>query len=331
MTANVERMMYCGATPWHGIGTKIEHPMPSAAAIQLAGLDWEVDVAPIVTDDKLRTGVDRYRVTRRVTDQAILGVVKKGWRPIQNKEAFELFDSVLGEAHAVYSDAGSLQGGSKVFITAKLPEPILVGPKKDPIDRYILLSNAHDGTRPLQMLFTPVRVVCCNTLNLALSKHKEGDDEVTKLAPRIAISHSALYKQREMKKKEAIRVMGRAHRWYQTFGDFAAFTSSQQLNGAQVKNIIAEVFPPNKKKEVTPTIVGHRTEVERLFVDGQGHRESGIGGSAWALVNAFAEYADHRWAGMGKGDATDRSYSILMGGSKGLKARSTRAIEEAIA
>src|SRR5690606_7560347 len=124
---------------------------------------------------------------------------------IQNRDAFRLFDSVLGEAQAFYSEAGSLQGGSKVFITAKLPEPILVGAAKDPVDRYILLSNAHDGTRPLQMLFTPVRVVCCNTLNLALSKR--GDDEKTRFAPRVAISHRVMAQTRELQKQHAIKVM----------------------------------------------------------------------------------------------------------------------------
>lgn len=328
MTANVERMMYSGQVPWHGVGTKIDGPVGSAQAIQLAGLDWDVDVAPIVTDDQVRTGVDEYRVTRRRTDEVILGIVKRGWKPIQNRDAFKLFDSVLGEAKAFYTDAGSLQGGSKVFITVKLPEPILVGKAKDPVDRYMLLSNAHDGTRPLQMLFTPVRVVCCNTLNLALSK--KGDDEKTKLAPRVSISHSVLSRTLELQKAQAIKVMGAAHRWYETFGDWTNFISSRQLNGAQVKNIIAEVFPPNKKKEVTPAIIGHRHEVERLFVEGKGHETAGVAGTGWALLNAFTEYADHSWASHGKGGPSDRSYSILMGGSKGLKARATKSVAEAV-
>lgn len=328
MTANVERMMFVGQTPWHGVGTKIESPVSSAEAIKLAGLDWDVDVAPIITNDQVRTNVDEYRVTRRRTDEAILGVVKRGWKPIQNREAFRIFDAVLGEQQAFYNDAGSLQGGSKVFITAKLPEPILVGPAKDPVDRYLLLSNAHDGTRPLQMLFTPVRVVCCNTLNLALSK--AGDDEKTKLAPRAAISHQVMARTRELQKAHAIKVMGQAYRWYQTFGDWTSFIASKQVNVAQVKNVVAEVFPPNKKKEVTPAIIGHRVEVERLFAEGRGNDTPGVAGTAWALLNAFTEYADHSWACRGKGDATDRSYSILMGGSKGLKARATKSINELV-
>jgi phage/plasmid-like protein (TIGR03299 family) len=330
MTANVERMMYTGQTPWHGVGTKIENPMGSAEAIKLAGLDWDVDVAPIITDDQVQTNVDEYRVTRRRTDEAILGVVSRGWKPIQNRDAFKLFDRVLGEGKAFYNDAGSLQGGSKVFITAKLPEPILVGSAKDPVDRYILLSNAHDGTRPLQMLFTPVRVVCCNTLNLALDV-KNGNDETTKLAPRVAISHRVMAQTLELQKAHAIKVMGAAHRWYETFGDWTNFIASRQLNVAQVKNIVAEVFPPNKKKEVTPAIIGHRTEVERLFVDGKGHETAGVAGTGWALLNAFTEYADHSWASRGKGVASDRSYSILMGGSKGLKNRATKVITECVA
>lgn len=332
MSADVETMMYAGEVPWHGIGKAVPADVTAEQAIKLAELDWDVETAPIVTNDQKRTAVDDYRVTRRVQDNCILGVVPKNFKPIQNRDAFGLFDRVVGTGRAIYHTAGSLQNGSKVFILAKLPGMLEVGKgigKTDDVEKYLLLSNAHDGTRPLQMLFTPVRVVCSNTLGMALMR-KEADDAETfhAIPPRVSIRQNA---KAELKLKEAERIMGKALQYYEKFGDFAGCLYAKQLGGSQVVNIIDEVFPPNKRKEVTPAILGHRTAVEDLFVSGKGHDR--IAGSAWALLNAFAEYADHSY-GVRKAlrtkDPSDRSYSILMGGAKGLKQRATKVISEAV-
>lgn len=329
MPAAIDTMMYAGQVPWHGIGTALPMEVNAEQAIKLAGLDWDVEKAPIVTDDQKRTGVDEWRVTRRMTDNAILGVVRRNFKPIQNRDAFKMFDNVVGPGKAVYHTAGALMGGSKVWILAKLPGVITIGGKDD-VERYLLLSNAHDGTRPLQMLFTPVRVVCANTLGIALSRSKgideSGEESWDKFAPRVTVRHN---KKAEAAIKESERVMKRALEYYEKFGDFANFLNAKQINVAQANNIISEVFPPNKKKEITPTIFYHRSEVTRLFDEGKGHEK--IAGSAWALFNAFAEYADHGYAARGAKEAADRSYSVWMGGAKGLKQRATRAISDLIA
>lgn len=336
MSANVETMMYAGEVPWHGLGTSLPLEVSSEEAIRLSGLDWDVELASIVTDDQKRTGVDQYRVTRRTTDNLILGVVKSTFKPIQNRAAFGMFDGVVGTGRAIYHTAGALQNGSKVWILAKLPGAMVIG-GKDEVDRYLLLSNAHDGTRPLQMLFTPVRVVCANTLGVALGRRKEdmvedegGEEKEAwdRWAPRVAIRQNA---KAEQKMKEAERCMKKALQYYEKFGDFANFLASTQLRNNQVGNIVAEVFPPNKKKELTPTIMYHRGEVFRLFEEGKGHDQ--IAGSAWALFNAFAEYADHSWAfrSVRTDDSTeqqvqDRSYSVWMGGARSLKQRATKSL-----
>lgn len=324
MVANVETMMYAGEVPWHGIGTRVADNVNSEQAMQLAGLDWTVSTAPIVTNDDKRTGVDAYRVTRRDTDNVILGVVKRSFKPIQNVEAFRMFDNII-DNRPLYHTAGSLQGGSKVFITAKIKEPLIVGKDQgadDQVDRYLLLSNAHDGTRPLKMLFTPVRVVCSNTLSIALDV-KNSSDKVTRLSPSVSIRHTNVTKHQI---KEAERVMKRALKWYEKFGEFSNYLASKQLRSTDVNNVIGAVFPPNAKFEVTPTVSKHRTEVSRLFTDGIGHEK--IAGSAWALFNAFTQYADHTLALKGATEPGDRSYSILIGGAKGLKSRATKVIND---
>lgn len=328
MTANIENMMYVGEVPWHGVGTLVEGEVDSVTAIKLAGLDWDVETAPIVTNDHKRTGIDRWRVTRRVTDNLILGVVRKGYTPIQNREAFQLMDGIIGNKQATYHTAGSLEGGSKVFMLAKIPEPIQVGKgvgPTDDVERYILVANSHDGTRPLQAIFTPVRVVCSNTLNLALNLKGEEVPADLKLAPRVTVRHTPSSKTRI---REAERTMKSALLYYKRFGDFAQFLYSKQVASQIVTNIISTVFPPNQKMEVTPTVAEHRAAVAGLFTDGKGHER--IAGSAWALLNAFTEYADHSISLRKAKTPEDRSYSILMGGSKGLKNRATKVIAEAV-
>jgi phage/plasmid-like protein (TIGR03299 family) len=328
MSAEVEAMMYAGEVPWHGLGTAIPMEVTSEEAIKLAGLDWEVETAPIISNDQKRTAVEDWRITRRITDNAVLGVVKKNFTPIQNRDAFKMFDAVNGRKEAIYHTAGSLRGGSKVWILAKLPEVIEVGKgvsaSPDEVQQYLLLSNSHDGTLPLQMLFTPVRVVCSNTLSLAL--HRLGDDdELQKTVPRVTIRHT---RNADRAMKEASKVMGRALAYYKQFGDFAGFLHSRQVNQQQVDNIIGLAFPPNKKKIVTPTVLQHRLGVENLFTEGAGHDK--IAGSAWALLNAFAEYADHSYSLRSAKAPEDRSYSIWMGGAKGLKQRAEKLIVEAV-
>lgn len=330
MPADVESMMYEGAVPWHGIGKQVLEAQRSQDAIVIAGLDWDVETAPIVSADHKRTAVDDYRITRRMTDNCVLGVVKKSFCPIQNRDAFKLFDTVVGEKRAVYHTAGSLQGGSKVFIVAKMPEVMEIGKSigsVDEVERYLLLSNAHDGTRPLQMIVTPVRVVCSNTLALALSK--ESEDDVTAMAPRISIRHTRW--SIDSGTKEATRIMKAAYKYYETFGNFSEFLYRRQLKSEQVSQIVSTVFPPNKKMEVTPAIANYRAQVIRLFDEGKGHDRPGVRGSAWAMLNAFTEYADHKYALKGAKEAQDRSYSVLMGGAKGLKNRATKIMAQLVA
>lgn len=325
-------MSFQNMKPWQGAGTELPPDISAEQAMKLAKLDWDVETAPIITNDQKRTDVDRWRVTRRVQDNTILGVVHKGYKPIQNRDAFGLFDRVVSTGRMTpWTAAGELAGGSKVFIVSRLPGMMEIGKGVGPVDeveRYLLLANSHDGSYPLRMVFTPVRVMCENTLALALHTEKSGD-KITKIAPQVAVKHT---KGNELQMRVAEKTMGAALRYYEKFGDFAGCLYSKQLGSDQVRGIVETVFPPNKHKEVTPNIVGHRTSVERLFVEGKGHEK--IAGSAWALLNAFAEYADHGYSlkkdKEGSVDFGARSKSIWMGGAKVLKNKATEAISKAV-
>ena len=167
MSANVETMFYTREKPWHGLGTRVENALDSKEALVAAGLDWKVIQKPIMTDDGNR--IPGFKVNVRDTDQQILGVVTDRYKVVQNEDAFAFTDQLLGEGVS-YETAGSLQNGRRIWMLAKLPQRYIIS--GDEIEPYLVFMNAHDGTGAIKAAMTPIRVVCQNTLNLALSSAK---------------------------------------------------------------------------------------------------------------------------------------------------------------
>jgi len=177
---------------WHKLGIVTDKALNSAEAIVMAGLNYEVGLAPIyVPIKRLRAdeALEHREVARlvendkpnyseiraipkkfgtfRVDNGIPFGVVGGKYTIVQNIEAFDFFDSIIGKGLAQYETAGALGDGETIFITAKLPDTLLVN-GKDEIDKYLLFTNTHDGSGAIQVLFTPIRVVCNNTLTMAL-------------------------------------------------------------------------------------------------------------------------------------------------------------------
>lgn len=167
MAANVESMFYVRETPWHGLGTKVSEAPASADAIRLAGLDWEVLQEPVFTERGGR--IPGFYANVRDTDRKVLGVVTERYRVVQNRDAFAFTDALLGEG-VRYETAGSLQEGRRVWLLARLPHEYIISGER--ISPYLVFSNAHDGSGAIRVAVTPVRVVCNNTLNLALATAK---------------------------------------------------------------------------------------------------------------------------------------------------------------
>lgn len=163
MAANLESMFYTRTTPWHGLGVHVEEAPNSEDALRIAGLNWEVQQKFILTNDHQL--IDGYKANMRYSDGAILGIVSDRYKIVQNHEAFAFTDALLGEG-VRYETAGSLQGGKRVWLLARLPEQHIAD---EEFENYLVFSNSHDGTNAVKVAVTPVRVVCHNTLNLALS------------------------------------------------------------------------------------------------------------------------------------------------------------------
>ena len=188
MSHEVESMFYVGEVPWHGLGKPITEGKQYSIAegIVDSGLDWEVGLLPLsvaegnmlywrdgkivegdpVPEELVGAKAKRFN-TVRLSDNSILGNVGPIWRPLQNRVAFDFFQPFLEAGEAELHTAGSLFGGAKVWVLAKLNrDPIVVG-KDDNIVKFILLSNSHDGTTSIRVGFTPIRTVCANTLAMA--------------------------------------------------------------------------------------------------------------------------------------------------------------------
>jgi len=307
MTANVETMFYHGATPWHGQGTPLDHPASAEEAIVAAGLDWRVKLEPVlVAQETELVGVKayspiNYQAVIRESDGQVYGVVSPSYCPIQNREAFGFFDSVVGEGKASYHTAGSLGYGERIWILAKLPESLEVA--GDEVERYLLRINSHDGTQALQMFFTPVRVVCQNTLNMA-SAQRSGMTFYAK--------HTRWIMDRA---SEARDILGLTEQWYAGFAERARLMASRALpTPDQDRFIRVSLGIPEQTpmEEVYRPVRDAYQLVGKLIegCGGNGHR-----GTQWAAYNGLTDYVDHYRQPRGRKPGAHMSMTLFGSGN----------------
>ncbi len=295
MSANVENMFYYGEIPWHGLGTQLDHPATAEEAIQVAGLNFPVEKDDVyfMNAKKEFVRIEGRQAIVRADKQIAFNILTPRYAPVQNSEAFNFFDSIVGEKKAIYHTAGSLGQGEKVWILAKMDGQIIVG-KDDPVDKFLLLSNSHDGSSTLKVLFTPIRVVCQNTLNIALANKAGGR--------MISIRHMGSI---DAKVEQAKKVLGFATENYEAFGVVANRLAKTAVDSRQVKKFLEALFPmPTMGDDkiagdgVTESlrvknVIAQRDAVEQLFTSGRGNDKAGIKRTAWALFNGATEYSDY--------------------------------------
>ncbi|MDM0113945.1 DUF932 domain-containing protein [Variovorax sp. J22R133] len=177
MAHNIGQMFYFGERPWHTLGTKLTKPANLEEALAAGGLDWTVSMHPLVLQDEHQSDApQRKAIVRNDVPSGlagrVLGVVHPDFKVLQNREGAELFDSLFGKGERVYHTGGYLKKGEVVWLLAKLPQGIVL-PGEDKLDTYLLFSNSHDGTLPIDIRLTTVRVVCNNTLTIALRKRDQ--------------------------------------------------------------------------------------------------------------------------------------------------------------
>jgi phage/plasmid-like protein (TIGR03299 family) len=155
---------------WHGLGQVLDKPATAEEAIKEAGLDFTVEKeqVSIYLNGEAHNVPGKF-ATYRTDNSKPFGIVGDRYEIVQNRDAFNFFDAIVGEGEAIYETAGALGNGEVIFITAKLPSYIRVGKGDDVIEKYLLLTSSHDGSGSIKAMFTPIRVVCNNTLNAALN------------------------------------------------------------------------------------------------------------------------------------------------------------------
>lgn len=224
MAALVESMVYTREKPWHGLGTMVEEAPTSADALRLAELDWRVEQKNIQLCGGSK--VPGYKANVRSTDGKVLGVVSDRYRIVQNADAFEFTDSIIG-GDVRYETAGSLNGGKKIWLLAKLPETEIAGDKTEP---YLCFSNTHDGSGAVRVCMTPIRVVCNNTLNLALDSAKRA----------WSVRHTGSL---QSKMHEARACLRMANRYMGALAEKADRMANTTITRDQLNSILDELFP----------------------------------------------------------------------------------------
>lgn len=282
-------LFYVGEPPWHGLGTRLDKPATAAEAIAAADLNWAVSKKPLSAGDDQHHQLvpDRYAVVREDRwgreNCPIFGIVGQEYTPLQNSQAFEFFDPIVGENAAIYHTAGALGNGERVWVLAKLPGEIrVVG--DDITEKYLLLSNSHDGLSSVQIKFTPIRVVCQNTLTQAL---RNG-------GPALSIEHR---KDLHGRLKQAHRLLGIISKRFGELEESFRAMAHVSISADHLSEYLGLVFPDPRDPENEKALARARASRDwssYFFENGKGNQAPEVRGSLWAAYNGVAEFIDHR-------------------------------------
>jgi phage/plasmid-like protein (TIGR03299 family) len=271
----------------------LERPPASIAeAIEASGLGWRVEREPIAVDRGDAATIDDwweprweeisgYYATVRQDTRAVLGIVGERYRVVQNEEAFQFVDQLLGSS-LNFETAGSLNGGRRVWVLATLPADIEVG--GDAVRPFVLLMNSHDGSTAVIAATTPVRVVCQNTLNWGLERARQ----------RFSIRHTEQIARRV---HEARRVLELSVDYYEQFRATGNRLAAERCTERQLQRVLDELYPSGTGNAMSDRSRKSRRQVKERIVElfVRGETQGNAPGSKWAAVNAIAEYADwHR-------------------------------------
>ncbi len=258
-----------GITAWHNLGQVVKGVPTAKEAIELANLNWTVAMEKAFTHDG--TELAGVRVSRRNTDCKVLGVVGERYRPLQNHEAFSFFDPFVAANEATYETAGSLGGGSRVWVLARINRDPIILNNNDQIDKYILLSNGHDGKIAVRVGFTATRVVCANTLSMA------HNSDVSKL---IRVRHSS----RMMPTLSDVRMtMDTIDQSFKATGEMYDKLSKAPISKKDLAKYVSQVF--DAPEDSPPRCL---SVIEKNFDSGIGSDIAGP--TAWGAYNAVTDY-----------------------------------------
>ena len=281
MPHEIETMAFAGAKPWHGLGHELsENDLYDwESACKKSGLDWQADLVPLVTSDT-NTEVD-HRAVRRNTDGRILGVVGPRYTVLQNRDSFQWFVPFLAAKEAALHTAGSLRQGSRIWVLAKLNRDPLVIAHGDEVEKFLLLCHSHDASLAVRVGFSPVRVVCANTLALATGS------DASKL---IRVRHTKEVHQNLAAIRE---VMNLANQEFEATAEQYRLLARKNINQADLQKYLKLVFQVNDGQDASTRMKNLMDEVVGLFEAGRGNNLPSTRHTFWTAYNAVSEHLSY--------------------------------------
>ena len=304
-----EMMTADGRDAWHGLGARLSQVATAQEAIEAANMGWEVGMREVfiqTPSGQFMEVTDKKAVTR-LDNGKVFGIFSNQYTPLQNRDAFTFFDSVVGAGAAIYHTAGTLAGGSRIWILATLPGDLKLS-DTDVLERYILLANSHDGSLAVTMKPTTVRVVCNNTLSVALG------GETNKLFRAV---HTSSVMQRVNQARETL---GLQEAYFANVMRGIERLADERMTQAAANEFLVELFGQEENPEAISTRMQNQIDtVGNLFVKGTGNH----GVNRWDMLNAVTEFVDHKrtkdddkrldaaWFGGGK-DLKQKAWNLLL-------------------
>jgi phage/plasmid-like protein (TIGR03299 family) len=283
-----------GQPAWHNLGKVVDSALTAEDCIKYANLDYEVDKTTIHAqiDVAESEGIggriykqvpERYATYRTDTNE-VLGIVGQRYEIVQNKDAFTFFDAIIDSKEAIFETAGALGKGERIFVTAKLPDDFLVA--GEPCNKYIILTNSHNGTSSIIAGFTSIRVVCSNTLQAALKG----------IQNKVSIEHRIGAKDRL---SEAYKVMNIASKYMQEVEEIFNQMAKRKIQDEQLKAYIKEVMRNEYKlgdKEIEEESTRFKNQVNSIYEFALSHptqQTNAARGTLWGAYNSISGYFNH--------------------------------------
>lgn len=275
MAALVESLFSVREVPWHGLGTIVEEAPTSEDAIELAGLNWKVVSNPVF--DQNGKEIKGYKANTRDSDNSILGIVSNRYQIVQNSEAFEFTDSLVEGEEIRYETAGSLRDGRTIWLLAKMPTTKILG---DEVEPYICFANTHDGTGAIKVCATPVRVVCNNTLNLALTSANRSwsTKHIGDMAGKL---------------HEAQVTLGLMNEYMNKLDESADMYANNKISDAEIEAVINDLFPIDYVKDTQRKINNMQELKDNFYVCYAMPDIAQFKNTQWGVINAIADMAGH--------------------------------------
>ena len=272
MSANFESGFMVREKAWHGLGTIVQEAPTSLDALHLAGLDWDVVQQPVYVNGN---EVDNYKANVRSSDNSVLGIVSDRYDIVQNADAFDFTDSMIGGS-VHYETAGSLRGGKTIWLLAKLPDTKILD---DDVEQYLCFANSHDGKGAVKVFCTPIRVVCQNTLNAAINSAKRS----------WSFKHMGNI---EAKLEEAKRTLEMANDYIVALDKEADKMANIGVSDTQILTIARTLFPI--EKDMTDRQIRSAEYNQSAFLKCMDAPDiAKFKNSQWGVVNGLSDFVSH--------------------------------------